>query len=253
MTAPVLVVCAMESEAVHLRRELIDTIDREAHGWRLTSGSLGASPVHLLVCDIGMVSAASATTAMLVSEQYRAVINYGCTGAHRDDIHCGDVVIGERVQHLGSFIVDPDGRRRPFGFDDATGTAPGIDADPHLLELASTAAQSIELPPWPNQDRAPTIHLGHVGSADVWTQHPDTIAWLHETYGTLCEDMEAAAIAEVCQHFKMPFLTVKDISNNELQKASELNPEVGLLAHVESELGRRAAVVVRRVIGEMGL
>lgn len=248
-TTPVLVICALDSEAVHLRRDLDAPDERDMHGWRLTRGNLGDAVVDLVICDIGMVPAAAATTAALSANRYRAVLNYGCAGAHRDDINCGDVIIGEQSINLGSFIVGPsDGGRRPFGFDDATGTVPGIESDPDLLQRATEISDANTLPPWPGLNDPPAVHRGSVGSADVWTQHPETIHWLHRTYGTLCEDMEAAAIAQVCEHFGVPFLTVKDISNNELAATSELNPEFGLLAPVEEEVGRRAGLLVSRLI-----
>jgi nucleoside phosphorylase len=43
------------------------------------------------------------------------------------------------------------------------------------------------------------------------TQHRATIRWLHDEYGTLCEEMESQAIASTCKIFGVPFMAVKDI------------------------------------------
>ena len=91
-----LVVCAMEEEAVHLRRRLVDPVEETmpSAAWRLTRGAVGGVGVRLLICNIGEANAAAGTAAMLSSSGWRprAVINYGCSGAHAAHIREGDVV-----------------------------------------------------------------------------------------------------------------------------------------------------------------
>ena len=91
----VLVVCAMESEAVHLRRRLADPqeLPSAAPAWPLSRGSLHGTEVTLLVTKIGFANAAAATSAVLAGGwRPRAVLNYGCAGAHDAAIREGDVV-----------------------------------------------------------------------------------------------------------------------------------------------------------------
>ena len=76
-----------------------------------------------------------------------------------------------------------------------------------------------------------------------------TIATLVERHDSLCEDMEAAAIGLVCTAAGVPFVSIKDISNNELRRATEATargwPSLDDLA---PELGRRAALVVEAIV-----
>jgi adenosylhomocysteine nucleosidase len=255
VSAPVVaVLCAMESEAVHLRRRLEQAEERPLTRWRRTRGRVGAAVVDLMVGGIGLVNAAAATTALLTLDRPAALINYGCSGAHREDIEPGDVVVGDQVVHFSAQIVLADGRRQYMGFDYYTDSArvqeETIRADPELLELALRVAARADLPSWPGVNHPPRVHTGPVASADVWTQHGESIRTLHDLHGSLCEEMEAAAIAQVCAIFGVPFLAVKDISNNELLK--ETATREGLrwptLAEIEHELGRRAALVVEDVI-----
>ncbi|MFW6075893.1 MAG: 5'-methylthioadenosine/S-adenosylhomocysteine nucleosidase [Chloroflexota bacterium] len=215
-----LVICAMESEAVHLRT-VLEGVRQEAYfHWPAARGRLGNYEVWMLTCGIGMVDAASAAVAGTLHDHPAAVLNYGCSGAHRDDIRCGDVVIADSVVNLGTFVVEPDGNRRPLNFHifeedgSSSRTIPALLADARLLERARSLGEQLSLPAWPGEDRDPDVHVGPVGSADVWTQHQDSIRNLHDVHGTLCEDMEAAAIGQVCQRFGVPFFSVKDISNN---------------------------------------
>lgn len=251
MAAPVAVVCAMDTEAVHLRRRLTDATEEPLNIWRRTRGSIGDSPVEIIVGGIGLINAAAATAAVCLEGKPRAILNYGCSGAHRDDIDCGDVVIGERVIHFSSYFVEPDGALKYTGFRigfDEHQHFDTLPADPELLRRARAAANEVELPSWPGVGHTPVVHVGGVGSADIWTQHGETIRGLHGTHGSLCEEMEAAAVAQVAATFGVPFLAVKDISNNELQLNTDLSSGGDLLLHVQEEIGLRAALLVERII-----
>ena len=143
------VVCAMESEAVHLRRRLAQVEELPLARWRRTRGALGAATVDLVVGGIGLVNVAAATSALLVLDRPEAVLNYGCAGAHREDIAPGDVVIADQVVHFSAQIVLPDGQRRYMGFDyyvDQTRVQEEtIRTDPALLRLARRAADELAL------------------------------------------------------------------------------------------------------------
>ena len=95
MAPSVLVVCAMESEALHLRQRLADVEDvpTPAAAWRMSRGSLHSAEVSVLVCGVGEANAAGATAAVLAGGwRPRAVLNYGCAGAHEVAVREGDVV-----------------------------------------------------------------------------------------------------------------------------------------------------------------
>lgn len=253
----VAVLCAMESEAVHLRGQLAGAHEEPLAHWRRTRGNIGACPVDIVIAGIGLVNAAAATATLLARDRPRAVVNYGCSGAHHESINPGDVVIADEVVHFSAQIVLPDGQRRYMGFDyrvDETRVQEdAIRCDSDLLHLAQRAADELTLPPWPGLGHGPRVHTGTVASADVWTQHGETIRTLHDLHGSLCEEMEAAAIAQVCAIHGIPFLAIKDISNNELLKATALRDGLRwpTLQELESELGRRAALLVERLIEDL--
>jgi adenosylhomocysteine nucleosidase len=253
----VAVICAMESEAVHLRERLDNPQETQLSVWRRTRGTLGEYSVEVIVSGIGLINAAAATAVRLSSPEQRprAIFNYGCSGAHRQDINPGDVVIGNRTVHTSSLIILPDGasRRLLFWSDDgATSETETLAVDPTLVELAERMGKRTPLPVWPGLMQPPRIHTGAIASADVWTQHGETILALHDEYGSLCEEMEAAAIAQVCAKYGVPFLPVKDISNNELlEKTTHTAAGAITLDDVRSQLGLRAALVVEATIGGM--
>ena len=77
-------------------------------------------------------------------------------------------------------------------------------------------------------------------SADRWNRSPETIAALVARHGSLCEDMEAAAIGLVCASQHTPFISIKDISNNELL-LSTVDGQAMLTELGADQVARRAA------------
>ena len=99
-------------------------------------------------------------------------------------------------------------------------------------------------------NREARIVEGPVASADIWTQEVAGLDRLHRLHGSLCEDMEAASINQIAARHGRPFLTIKDIINNERHAQTRLVQEaIGFEADFPiQEAGRRAAIVLAEVI-----
>jgi adenosylhomocysteine nucleosidase len=208
-----------------------------------------------VLSGIGTIRAAAATEATIALHQPAAILNFGCTGSHQRDINIGDVVIGTRSVAHATMVIGPDGTSRFDLHDGQEAPSPGetgIASDPALVTIARDAAAGWTPEPWhgaTGSNPLPRVHEGVVASADIWTQSHEGIAALAERHRSLCEDMEAGAIATICHLHGVPFLTIKDISNNELQQVTIFDPE---MAHLpEQEVGRRAATLTGRVIDAM--
>ena len=176
-----------------------------------------------MVTGIGMVNASAAVSVLLASERPSLVLNFGCAGAHRRRHPSRRRRDREGVVAHLSLTILPTGEERYAGFrfevDGRTVLTDAIPAD----ALSSIWPVSLHASGGPSPGpglaltvRPPSIHIGIVASADCWTQDPVRIGGLHDLHGSLCEDMEAAAVAQVCAIFKTPMLAIKDISNNEL-------------------------------------
>jgi adenosylhomocysteine nucleosidase len=260
--APIGVVVAMEAELQHLLR--LVTPVREVHDgpWRDRFVMAGEVSLIALCSGIGMVNAAAATEHLIGRYAPRAVLNYGCAGAHRRDVLPGDVVIGEGTVHHGAVHYLASGEEyfpgKEYQVTGETVAATELETDPGLRELAIAAAKNWTPEPWPRglnlppeiEPRPPRTHVGRVASADIWTQFHERIDKLHARHGSLCEDMEAAAIAHVCGRHEVPFLTVKDISNNEFHALTKLEGDIKVLP--AEEIGRRAAELLLRTIQRVG-
>ncbi len=162
--------------------------------------------------EIGTFNAAIATCVAL--ERYKPdwVINQGTGGGHIEQMVPGDIVLGENAIQINDMTMPI----RPTGAgSNALEWMPGprsipIPCDPSLLELAQTV---------PYKDGS--IHIGTLGTGDLFSREVDRIRWLHERFGNLCEDMETAAVYKACSAYNVPVLGIRVISNNELTGAHE--------------------------------
>ena len=162
----------------------------------------------------------------------------------------GDIVVGTRVVAYDSVRETSSGESVYRGMiymrDGVQQRVSAIACAPHLVKAARSAGHVHD--PWPVDlgwpagvaHRTPHITLGTVASADRWNRAPATIAHLVATHQSLCEDMEAAAIGIVCAAHDVPFLTIKDISNNELLRQTASGTAM-LTELGTSQIARRAA------------
>jgi nucleoside phosphorylase len=101
---------------------------------------------------------------------------------------------------------------------------------------------------WPGDERKPNAIAGAIASADVWTQSTARLDAIHQQHTTLCEDMEAAAVGRIAFLHGLPFLPVKDISNNEFLRASDLSDFSDFPV---DEVGKRAAAIIAGLATEL--
>ena len=259
----VLVACAVREEARFVEEALEELFEVPLipAARRRVRGCIGGLQVDVVTVGIGEVDASIACTAACLDESGRpplAVLSVGCSGAHRADLLPGDVVLGSAVVPLACRMVRASGESEHVGHRPgvAEPPLPELPASPLLLRTARAAAAEVapSLPAWPDgggrEPRPVAVHVGKVGSTDTWTQHVPEIERLHATLGTVCEEMEAYAVARVGQTFGAPVLFIKDISNSELLPAPE--PQHAETGAGESilleEMGRRAAAVATATI-----
>ncbi len=256
---PVALLAAMEEELAPFFRLLDGLRPLDGIGpWEAYEGRAGGRRVVAALSDCGPVNAAAACERLLAREPCAAVLSAGSAGAHDPSLLPGDVVIGSRYVLLVPPPVQEDRRARglhPKGFrfrrDGSRVHFESCPASALLLELAGRAAreEAARFGPWPAPgwpaavpSRACRVEIGAIGSADAWTRDAASLRALHEAYGTACEDMESAFLAQLCALHGVPFLSVRAIANAE--GASPLAPG-DVPAALAAAAARSAAVVAR--------
>lgn len=248
------IVVAMSSEMRHFH-ELADEIEPLSRGpWVTTRLAFGSKRVVTILAGIGIANAAAATEHALSFYSPTVLLNHGCAGAHRRDLLAGDVIVGERYVNQTMVRIGPEGRSQHVGFtSEAAQSVPYLEADATLLQLARSVCRTFPIAPWPgepsdnvsNPRRDPKWFVGTVASADVWTQSPTALDALHQEHQSLCEDMEAAAIARVAGIHETPFLSIKDISNSEFIGTTDIDE---FNEFPIDEVGKRSASVLANLI-----
>jgi len=251
------IVVAMSSERIQLDPHASSQTTEQKGPWRIDRYDIGGKDVVAVTSGIGMANAAAGTEFLIQTERPDIVMNFGCAGAHRRDLVPGDVIIASEVVNHALMQILPDGSERYTGYATETDGEHrhGLDLkpDPALVELAQLAAAANPPQPWP-QDRfwltsvpyrLPNVYLGPVVSADTWTQAHSRLDILHDRHGSLCEEMEAAAVGRIAGMHGIPFLSIKDISNNEYLKVSDL---AEFSDFPVAEVGKRAAALLTQTI-----
>lgn len=211
---------AMDGEVIALL-EAMETYKEEKFGtYSFYIGKIDSMPLIVSRSEIGMANAAASTTLLIDKYHPDVIINQGTAGGHDPNLRVFDTIIGEEIIHINSFmsphrdkeegmspenwipmhsfIREEDGRlEEKFVFK----------SDPELLAAARDVV---------GEYSRGKVVVGKIGTADFWNREIDRIYWFHQHFHTSGEEMEAYAVAQIAAAFKVPFLSIRTISNSEV-------------------------------------
>lgn len=194
------VIGAMDEEVALIKGWLTDCREEVVAGCEFYLGQLDGRDIVLLKSGIGKVNAAMSTTLLLARYAPEKVINIGSAGGYDTELEVGDVVISDRVCHHDVDVT-------AFGYEH--GQVPGLPAsfaaDPALVDTAHKAVQSL------HRSRAKT---GLIGTGDSFMNDPVRVEHVRSIFPDMVAvEMEAAAVAQVCSKFDVPFVVVRALSD----------------------------------------
>ena len=227
---PVLIQGAMKVETDILISALAESHDYTIGHWRYVAGKIGGYPVVVSVTRCGVVNASASTALAIETFKPCAVINQGTAGGHDPALHIRDIVIasdcfnasawksgkstkGEGVDYRNINLLD-------VNFYDEYENGEEITFLPSDGKLKASALAVKD------KYTAGKIIEGRMASYDTWENRVDNILFLHEKFGSSCEEMETFAAAKVCRIYGVPFLGVRIISNS-APNDEEYIPETG--------------------------
>lgn len=208
----ILVQGAMDVETEWLTAQLEAPEETELGEFPFWRGTCRGRELVVSRTGVGMVRAAAATALGIQRFAPALVVNQGIAGAHREDLHVGDIVVGRTCVDIQSAVTPHRG--------------PGEGMCPEEWSLWDFQQDTPPVvypgdPAWAARFEAafsPTGRVtgGRLGSGDLFSREHDRIHWLRERAGEDCEDMESLAAYRVCRRFGVPCLGLRVISNNEL-------------------------------------
>ena len=197
-----LIITAMPQEAqpfINSAKSVEESLNRFCPLYKCSTPNLDFS---LAVCGIGLVNAASTTTFLAESLNPSMIISAGTCGGIGSEVQVGDVIIGNSYRY---YQVDVT----PLGLK--PGQVPGFPAaftpNNELLRLAESAANNLDA------EDSPTVKLGEIISGDEFVSGERAQELLQTFTGAVAVDMESTAIAHVADRMRVPFLSVRAVSD----------------------------------------
>jgi futalosine hydrolase len=189
----------------------------EAHGcgpYDLFRGTLFGHVAALLHSGAGKAGAAAATTSLLQSCSPSAVIALGCAGAYPDSsLEVGDLALATEE------IYGDEGALTPAGFLDMEALGLPLvqknglclfnhfPVDLHLLEKARPLVKQVADKTGRKLGAGPFVTVSTCSGTQAAGRE------LARRTGGICENMEGAAVAQVCALHGIPFLEIRGITN----------------------------------------
>jgi len=205
------IIGAMDEEVSILKSAMKEVTTTQIAGCEFYQGELNGKKVVLTKSGIGKVAAAVATTLLLEKFAPDTIINTGSAGGFDTDLNVGDIVISTEVR-----FHDVDLTAFGYEIGQMAQLPPAFEATPSLIDIAHSAAQTL-----------PDLNIvqGLICTGDIFMADPTKAEVARNNFPTMkaCE-MEAAAIAQVCYQFSVPFVIIRSLSDI-AGKKSELSFE----------------------------
>lgn len=193
------IIGAMEEEVAAIKAYMAIQQERKILDCVFYEGTIARQEVVLLQGGIGKVNAAVCATLLLTTYNITYVLNIGSAGGLHLAQSVGDLVISNTVTHHDVDVT---------AFGRALGEVPGypvaFPADEKLVTTVQAVVTDLEIP----------FHIGNIVSGDQFIANEEQVTTIKTNFKeALCAEMEAAAIAQTCYKFKIPFIVLRSLSD----------------------------------------
>jgi adenosylhomocysteine nucleosidase len=215
------IIGAMSAEVEALKAKIENTKTERISGAEFVSGRLSGKDVVVAQCGIGKVFAAICAQTMILRYGATTLINTGVAGTLSDKIGILDFAISSGVvQH------DMD--------TTAIGDAPGLISGINIVEIPA-ASSLCDVAVSTAIEQGNRAIAGIVASGDQFINNAERKAFIRDTFGAVCCEMEGAAIGQVCLVGGVDFVIIRCISDNASGEAEMEYPEMVKIAAVKSQ------------------
>lgn len=193
------IIGAMAQEIEILRQVMVEPKVTELAGCKIFEGKINNTRVALLQSGIGKVAAAIGTTLLIQLTQPDMIINTGSAGGLDPDLNVGDILISTEVRYHDVDVT-------AFGYEigQLPANPPTFSPNEQLVELAQKEAKKAGY----------NVVSGLICSGDAFINGNDKINQIRQNFpNVVAVEMEAAAIAQVCHGFNLPFVIVRAVSD----------------------------------------
>jgi adenosylhomocysteine nucleosidase len=195
------IIGAMEQEVSILKDQINGLHTLELAGCTIYTGTINDVEVVLLQSGIGKVAAAIGASIMLDTYKPDMILNTGSAGGFDSSLNVGDVVISTEVRYHDADVT-------AFGYEmgQMAQMPAAFISDEKLISVAEKA---IAMDP-----ETPNTIKGLICTGDTFVNTEAHRTFIDKYFpNAIAVEMEAAAIAQVCHQYKVPFVVVRAISD----------------------------------------
>lgn len=200
MSMRIAIIGAMEQEVEILRDKLENREVEVVAGCEFSKGTIAGHEIILLKSGIGKVNAAMSTTILMERYKPERVINTGSAGGFHHSLNVGDVVISSEVRHH-----DVDVTAFNYEYGQVPGMPAAFEANAELVAIAEKCA---------SKEEAVQVVKGLIATGDSFMSDPTRVEYVRSQLGDIyAVEMEAAAVAQVCHQYEVPFVIIRALSD----------------------------------------
>lgn len=232
---PIVIQGALPIESERMLSKLSHVKEEKFGGWSFWKGQYQGYPVIISKTRMGMSNSAAATAIAIERYQPIAIINQGTSGGHDPKLKVFDIVIGDYTTNISAFKTPSKALGQgsdSLQWAEAFDVLPDDESDPEPIAMRKFAGdaelKAAALKAKIRYSKGNVVE-GTIGSADVWNNELDRIAFFHKRYNTSVEEMEAASVAQIAAQYHVPFLAIRILSNN-ITNAGAYDPGTGAAA-----------------------
>ncbi|MCI8567992.1 MAG: 5'-methylthioadenosine/S-adenosylhomocysteine nucleosidase [Bacilli bacterium] len=187
------IIGAMEKEVIEYRNIYDMKLINQAK--KLYIGSCNDNEIYLIESGIGKVNSASTTQYMIDKYDIDIVISSGCAGSLTSSVRVFDTIISNYVTYHDFY---------PKRIMEISTPNNGlIKADDELIEKAKEVLENRDAP----------YHIGNIASGDCFVTDGNERDSIFNETEALAVDMESASIGHICADNKVPFISLRVISD----------------------------------------
>lgn len=199
------IIAAMNAEVEALCELMQHTKSVTKDGICFWEGQLSKQQVVLMLSGVGKGNAAMATTILLKNYAIDMILNIGTAGGLKQEENVLDLVISETIVQHDFDTSAVDGK---------DGIGLYYQADPVLVKLCQRVCEQLQ----------EHYHVGLIASGDQFIAKNAALdALLAKFPNAMCAEMEAGAIAQVCDHFQKRFIILRSLSDIAHKEKSHLD------------------------------
>ena len=207
---PILIIAATPQEIVLLEHALGTAVRVKTVAFDYAEGRLGNLPVIICAGGIGKINAATATTALIERHHPRLVINTGCAGAYLESgLNIGQLAVASE-EFLGDEGVLTSTGWQDLHFMAIPSLVHGNQLYHNTIPLSKHAAEkAMQLADY----YGVSLERGRFLTVSTCSGTRQRGEELGRGFHGICENMEGAAVAQVCLRYGIDCLEIRGISN----------------------------------------